>query len=105
MSKFTMKSKPKSMTDDELHIDFVETNLNNCKQIIFDAETCNKGRNSHDINANLYKIKSVMKRIKKKKPIDIDQEDVWEACKYMQRISSLLWLSNRTITTSEGVKE
>lgn len=68
MSKFTIKTEhiPDGWTEDDVHIDFIKTNLHNCESIIFDAEICNKGIYAHDINSALHKLKYVVKEIKTK---------------------------------------
>ena len=83
------------MTADEFHIDMVKTNLGNCDVVVYDAEICNKGRYAHDINQFLGILKPMVHKMKKKKPINVDKEELMKACRYMQMISCSLWLANR----------
>jgi len=64
------------------------------KALVQKAERTNKGMSVHDINANTYKIKEILKT---KKTLTFDSEDFRDLCKLNQKVAADLFYLEKGI--------
>ena len=77
----------------KLHQDFVKSNLQDWTLVLSEASRANKGRHSHDINRDSYRLGECLKRAKKKALMRVTIEEITEMGKFANHISYCLMLA------------
>ncbi len=73
----------------------VKHNINQAKMIVNEAERVNKGKYIHNINSNLSKIKSLLK--KKKQIKVLGSEEFLEMCRIKNLLAADLYMNEKGI--------
>ena len=83
----------KKLTKKQREKEIVKHNIQQAKEIIFEAKKANKGRYVHDIRSYSQRMMNLVK----KKNMKIDSEDFRDLCKYKQAVASMLYMNEKNI--------